>query len=600
MIRSNLILAIASGKANQEEVSNYAKDLEEFLNNDKNIVDPDYYEAQEHLSRCYDWLTENESKPQEEQAGFSPRSFSRKLLVSQSDLEAKVKALTDENYTEDQLEAVILYLSREVGCSSHELRKYYDSVKIVEDREEFLSSTKAELDLIIKLEKSKLDIKRFLPGAIATEILSFCDALKVAPEACLTTLITAISVCNKIGTILEIRPAQGFSVSPYLFSMIVAESGSMKSPILKTFAKTPIEKLQTKMIEGYKAKYAEWEEQMSEYDSMTPDDRVHMFPEGKPQIPDRPKLIYIGDKSMEAVNNQFDRYPEQALLYMKDEIAGLFRDADKYRSGKGSENTDLMSMFDGTAPPVIRAKEGLVAFPGTVGLSIFGTIQPEILEEFWSSVVDPDGYWSRFLYCYQAKSLKYLDKERGEASSSLPGLLNHLFKSVYDLPKTEYKLCDKGYEIYATFYDYLARKSYYEVHPAIAKAYSKALGLTGRLILNLHVIHECILGIAHVPTEVIPPDTVVKGIDLMQFYLNQRLLLMKKLCNQDSISPHLKAVMELSERIGWVTAKEVKRNIWTLRDADSNKVRSWFLELVELGWGVTEGKGNRVKYNVKP
>ena len=599
MIRHNVIVSISDENTKYEEVEEYAKDLEIFLNDLKNVTHPDYYEAQDHLSRCYDYLTANEAKKIKEDSKNPPRSFTRELAVSPDELEARVKDLTYENYTDDQLEGILLFLSREVNCSSYELRKYYEAVKAAEDREEFVNSTKAELQTLIKLENSKLDIREFLPYNLANETLAFANNLKVSPEACLTTLITALSVCNRIGTVLEIRPAQGFVVSPYLFSMIVAESGSMKSPILRTFAKNSIEKIQRKFIENYLVQYAEWEEKISEWDATDKEDRIHIFPEGKPQIPDRPRLNYIGDKSIEGMNNQFDRYPDQAILYMKDEIAGLFRDADKYKSGKGSENTDLMSMFDGTAPPVIRAKEGLVAFPSTVGLSIFGTIQPEVLEEFWSSVIDPDGYWSRFLYCYQAKSLKELPMKRGGVESLLPEMLDELFNRVNSLPAVAYKLDDQGYETYRTFYDHLARKSYVEVHPAIAKAYSKALGLTGRLILNLHIINQSLDSSIQFPSEIVPLDTIVKGIKLMQFYLNQRLLLMNRLCNQDSISPQLKLIIELSERLGWITAREVKRNIWSLKNTEPSKIRSWFQEIVNLGQGSVEGKGNRVKYNAK-
>ncbi|MEM9507532.1 MAG: DUF3987 domain-containing protein [Cyanobacteria bacterium P01_E01_bin.35] len=597
MIDSTIILSIAAEKANPEKVTEYCEKLESFLSDQKNVTHPDFYDAKQHLSQCYDYLTLNEQSDKDAKKDRHPRSFSRKLAIPLPDLEEKVRNLTYENYTDEQLEGALLYLSREVNCTSYELRKYYDSVRLSEEREEFLSSTKTELEQIIKLERAKLNIKDYVPSPIATELLAYAKNLKVAPEACLTTLITALSVCNQIGTVLEIRPSQGFTVSPYLFSMIVAESGSMKSPILRTFAKKPIEAVQQGFIDKYKHTLAEYEQKIDEWDSMNIDDRKHHFPEGKPFAPDRPRLIYFGDKSMEAVNNQFDRYPEQALLYMKDEIAGLFNDADKYKNGKGSENTDLMSMFDGTAPPTIRADRGLVANPGTVGLSIFGTIQPEVLEHFWSDVIDPDGYWSRFLYCYQAKSLKSLPQERGGEESELPELLAKLFKLVNTFPAVAYNLDEDGYETYRIFYDFLARKSYEEVHPAISKAYSKALGLTGRLILNLHILDQASQGNGVLPAKTVPLKTVMKGINLMEFYMEQRLLLMKKLCNQDSISPHLKSLIEASQRLGWISAREVKQNIWHLKDTDPNKIRSWFQELENLGYGKTEGKGNRLKYS---
>lgn len=599
MLDTSIILSIASEKAKSEEVKKYCEVLEIFLDDEKNVIHPDYYDAKQHLSRCYDYLTQIDHLDKNAVEDKFSKSFSRRLRISLDQLEEKLRNLSYQNLTEDKLEGVLIYLADEAGTTPYNLKKYYDSIKTVEDREEFLSTTKSELDLILKLERSKLKVQEFLPATIAQETIKFADDLKVSPEACLTALITALSVCNEIGTQLEIRPAQGFIVSPYLFSMVVAESGSMKSPILRMFAKDPIEEVQRGFLNSYKHQLAEYEEKMSFWDSLTSQERSDQFPEGKPSVIDRPRVAYFGDKSIEAIFTQFDRYPKQAMLYMKDEIAGLFNDADKYKSGKGSESTDLMSMFDGVAPPVMRNDRGLVASPQKVGLSIFGTIQPEILEHFWSDVVDPDGYWSRFLYCFQPKTLKTLPEERGGEQSNLPDLLGSVFKLVSALPAVNYKLCDEGYKSYVVFYDFLARKGHSEVHPAISKAYSKALGLTGRLILNLHILEQVCTNKGVLPVQTVPLRTVMKGINLMEFYLEQRLLLMKKLCNQDSISPQLKAIIDASQKLGWVTAKDVKRNIWHLRDVEPNKIRSWFQELSELGYGKVEGKGNRLKYSVE-
>lgn len=597
MLNHNLILSIASENAKSEEVTEYAKVLETFLDDGRNITHADYYDAKQHLSRCYNYLTQIEQLEKNKVEDKSSKSFSRRLRIPLEQLEEKLRNLSYQNLTEDKLEGALIYLADEVGTTPYNLKKYYESIKTVEDREEFLATTKSELDLIIKLEKSKLKIQEFLPAPIANETLKFANDLKVSPEACLTALITALSVCNAIGTELDIRSAQGFQVSPYLFSMVVAESGSMKSPILRMFAKNPIEAVQRGFIDSYKCQLAEYQQKISEWDSMDSSDRLEHFPEGKPTIIDRPRVAYFGDKSIESLFTQFDRYPQQAMLYMKDEIAGLFNDADKYKSGKGSENTDLMSMFDGTAPPVMRNDRGLVASPVKVGLSIFGTIQPEILEDFWSDVVDPDGYWSRFLYCYQAKSLKSLSRKRSGEQNNLPDLLEKVFKLVSALPPVVYNLCDEGYETYAVFYDFLGRQGHAEVHPALSKAYSKALGLTGRLILNLHILEQVCTNNSVLPVQTVPLRTVVKGINLMEYYLEQRMLLMKKLCNQDSISPQLKTVIDTSKRLGWVTARMMKRHVWHLKDTDTNTIRSWFQELVYLGYGKTEGKGNRLKYS---
>ena len=60
MIDNNIILAIASDKAKPEQVTEYCKVLETFLNDGKNVTHRDFYDAKQHLSRCYNYLTQIE------------------------------------------------------------------------------------------------------------------------------------------------------------------------------------------------------------------------------------------------------------------------------------------------------------------------------------------------------------------------------------------------------------------------------------------------------------------------------------------------------------------------------------------------------------
>lgn len=596
MIDSSIILAIACGKAKSQEVTEYCKKLEAFLDDGKNVIHPDYYDAEQQLSQCYNYLAQIEQLDKNIVEDKYSGSFQRGLKITLEQLEEKLRNLSYQNLTEDKLEGALLYLADEAGTTVYNLRKYYESIKSTEDREEFIFTVKAELDLMQELEAAKLDLREFLPPLIANEIITFATKLEIRPECCLTALITALPTCCKIGTQLEINADQGFYVSPYQFSMIVAESGSTKTAIYEIFARDPLAAIQESVLQAHKEHKAEVLQAQAEYEQMDEDERKLEYPEGCPTCREEPKVLHFGSKTMEAISAQFEMYPDQPLAYMKDELSGLFLDADKYNGGKGSESKDLMSAHGGILPPVIRKNGGLIANPRKVGINIFGTIQPEVLQEFWSSVTDPDGYWSRFLYCYQGKAQKSIPPKRTGKPFTLPGLIETLFRAVYTLQPINYKLCDRGYSIYANYYNHLGKSGYKEVHPALSKAYSKALGLTGRLILMLHIIKEVTAGEGYAPAETVDPDTVNKGIALMQFYLKQRILLNKKLCNQESISPQLKAVDDLSKRLGSIAAREVKQNIWYLRDSKPNEIRNWFLELVEAGYGHTEGKGSRLRY----
>ncbi len=178
-------------------------------------------------------------------------------------------------------------------------------------------------------------------------------------------------------------------------------------------------------------------------------------------------------------------------------------------------------------------------------------------------------------------------------------MLAAIFQSVYKLPATAYQLDSQGYLVYKAFYDYIAKKGYNEVHPALAKAYSKALGQAARLIVNLHVLYSVIGKISDYPAQIIPIETIRKGINLMEYYLEQRELLTKKYSSFETISPNWISVLELSKKIDLVSAKDVKRNIWRLRNTEATEIRKWFQDMASEGYGELQGRGKHLKFRVK-
>lgn len=598
MLNNDLIVAIEAGKANRSNVEQYLVSLENYMSDGTNIVHPKYYSAKRHKQLCMDYLATDLDEPIETPTYSQPSSryLHKTLNIPYEEIEKRLKTIAEDTYTESQLEGIILLLSRDAGCTTHEIRQVYTAIKLQEDREEFIASTKKEVDDIIRLSRRIIDIQDFVPKVLADEIISFSNCLKVRPESCLTALLPAFSTLLKIGTVIEIRPAQGFVEIPYLFAMLVAESGSMKTPIFNVFAKKPLDSIQQSVESNYAAAKALHEEELSEYDSMDDETRSLNFPNGKPQMVDRPKFIHVANKTPEGINAQFSRYPEQAIIYLVDELSGLFGSMDKYTKGQGSERQEMMSMYNGIGSPTVRAKEGLISNPAKVGLSIFGTIQPDVLENFWGEVTDPDGQWSRFLYCYQPKSLKTLPIEQGGADSRLPDLLEIIFKAAYALPAVNYQLDAYGYSVYRAFYEHIAEKGYEEVHPALAKAYSKALGQAGRLILNLHVLNSVIDNPNSQPSQIIPVEIIRKGINLMDYYLEQRELLTKRFSSFETISPNWVSVLELSKKLGWISARDVKRNTWRLKDTDTTEIRKWFQDMASEGYGEIQGRGKHLKF----
>ena len=63
---------------------------------------------------------------------------------------------------------------------------------------------------------------------------------------------------------------------------------------------------------------------------------------------------------------------------------------------------------------------------------------------------------------------------------------------------------------------------------------------------------------------------------------------------------HLAKLCELSQQLGWVTARICKQKSRTFKDISSNEIRSYFEELLTRGVGATRGQGPTMEWCLQP
>ena len=587
---------IKSGEATKGVIQDYLLKLESFLANPKNLDHPDYFEANRQLdlvAQIFETLSVEE-EPDNVKAVIKN---SKRLRVTEEELDEKITAIIEnENLTADKLQGALSFLADDINMHPLELEKYYRAKKEQIESKGHLEDVKKEVDSILKLEKAGLRLEEVIPNQYADLIYDYCEELAIRPETCLTSLLAGFSACHRIGTRIVLLRRSGYSQHPAIFATIVANPGSMKSEIRKRFAVKPLLGLQEDMIRAFERADKERKETEAEYRFMSKEEKKAQYPEGLPEFPERAKAIFVDDPTFEALALNFYHYQDQAILYSKDELKGIFDSLDKYRGGKGSDETQLLSLYDGDELSISRAS-GKAIFVRKTALSIFGTIQPTVLAQLWGDGQDSNGMFSRFNYCWQpdvCTIIKTEDDDYQECPLDEP--LKTLFTRAYATEPKTYFLSKQAFSRYANYYNFLSRRAYKESNPILQHALNKAKGQCGRFILNLHLLES----LGNRPTKEVNPtietEGVERGIKVTQFFLEKVELLHKTLCESDSQFGKFRQILAVSEKQGWIKANDVVRGRRALRNIDPNLVREWFLELEKLGYGEVKGRGTRLQF----
>ena len=594
---------IQSGDASKEFTKVYLAKLESFLADPRSLEHPDYFEANRQLDLVGQiWENFLSDKDEDHAAKIAQQQYSRKRLrISEEELEQKItQIIENENLTQDKLQGALCFLADDIGMSSYDLEKYYRAKKERLEKKGHLEDVKKEVDSILKLEDSRLKLEEVIPTKYADLIYDYCEELGIRPEACLTALLAGFSACHRIGTRIVLLRRSGYSQHPAIFATIVANPGSMKSEIRKRFAVKPLLGIQENMIELFKLATKERKETETEYRFMSKEERKAEYPEGLPEFPERAKSIFVDDPTFEALALNFYHYQDQAILYSKDELKGIFDSLNKYRGGKGSDETQLLSLYDGDELSINRASGGST-FVKNTSLSIFGTIQPRVLAMLWGDGQDVNGMFSRFNYCWQPDMCTIIRTEDDEYQNCpLDKPLEELFNQAHVTEPKLYYLSKAAYNRYANYYNFLSRRAYKEANPIMQHSLNKAKGQCGRFILNLHLMKSLGEPTGKGINTIIDEKAVERGIKVSQFFLEQVELLHKTLCHSDSQYGKFRQILTISEKQGWIRANDVVMNRRALRKTDPNLIREWFLELENLGYGEVKGRGTRLQFRTLP
>ena len=481
-----------------------------------------------------------------------------------------------------ELEALVLELAEQTDRSSHDLRSLLRTIQADHDAAQSIAAEVAA----IKAAQDRHDLNQAItldwicPPSLAAALRIRTRSLPADDVSALTSFLVAVSGVVKLGTQIIASEAASYRVPLNLYGCLVARSGAKKTPVSRLLTLEPTEDLRIELAKQNTRSYTAWEEQ----------NRGVKQSERSPE----PKAAYllVSDFTAEALAEQLQTQEARGLglLIHRDELAGMFGNLNAYRSGRGSDEEQLLEAFDGTGFSSLRvAKAGGGRFYDRCHLSIMGTIQPAILKALVANG-DASGLWARFLFIplpERVVPLPESETEEEQAQSRWAAdVLAAICRHVYTLPRTSLALSPEARRY---FVNYEARCQG-DVHQTTIAAQGallgKAAGKALRLAALLHLIHQGCADGWH--SDLVSVDVMERACVLVD-HINAWTLGLHA-----EVAEGANDLMRLIHRVAHSKGTATWRNIYqTLsrgqrKEIDSATAAAAMKALEELGVGVVE------------
>jgi hypothetical protein len=256
----------------------------------------------------------------------------------------------------------------------------------------------APIDEPIKVDRSKLSFPiEIFPTQIQDFIITANETLNNSLEYMCCSLLWAVSV--SIGNAIKIEVVPGWTENSTLWLALVGQPGWGKTPSIKRII-SPLQKLNSREVKKY---YKELEK-FEHYDSLTKKEK-NDHPEVRKPIK---RQFIANDITLEALVD-LHQESDNSVGVFKDELAGWFKDMNKYR--EGSDLEFWLSVWSGS-PVILTRVTRKGSYIQRPSIPVLGGIQPNVLTNFNTSENRENGFMDRILLCYPDLKSEYLSNKR--------------------------------------------------------------------------------------------------------------------------------------------------------------------------------------------
>ncbi|MCU0544864.1 MAG: DUF3987 domain-containing protein [Oscillatoriaceae cyanobacterium Prado104] len=498
-------------------------------------------------------------------------------------LAAEIDELLAADLKRSQLKIKFAGLAQKFRLSPNEVEKIYRDREQELEQEADREDVATEVARLLGSKSASLKLAEILPQTLAEPIDRLAKMMNLKPECYLLALLIQCGSLLKVGTGTMVCKKSDWESNTNYYGVLVAESSQKKSPVMRAIIDKPMAKLLDKSERQYEAALAAYESELASWSKDS----------GEPKPKEPAKKIYsFTEATIEGIAKQVSKLPEQAMLWVCDELAGTFKSANQYRGGRGGDEEKILEYWNGSRTATLRAGKEPVCVRN-VGLSIFGAIQPGVLAGFLGDGSDSNGKFARFDFIHQPLAATKLRSMSG--SVDLTPMLSALYEKLDSLPPRKFAIDPKAGELFEEFNDFCEEQRISHPKQGMRAMWGKAPEKVAKLVTILHCLHA-----AHNGTEIsesVPIDTVRTAIKFVNFTIDQALSLNLELCDRTALAPNLAKIIALAERKGGtVSTREAQNNFPLKQRPTAQQIRELFGELSLMKYGEVTKTGKTISF----
>jgi hypothetical protein len=365
-----------------------------------------------------------------------------------------------------------------------------------------------------------------------------------------------------IGNMVKLKVKNGWFESANIWLSLVGQAGIGKTPSTNVILK-PLLKTNDFEQKNYNKEYRKF----LEYSKMTKDEKKN-----NPEVKE-PKRNYfiVNDVTVEALVDLHEDVPTGVGVH-KDELAGWFKDMNKYR--EGSDKEFWLSCWSGQSVAITR-KTSKSNYVNSPCIPVIGGIQPSIFTSFATEENKDNGFIDRMLICYPDLVVQRInDNELSqEMLDWYDGYINdfyhscrRLFLKFNGMEEVESTICFFSKEAYKVFKSADAKLTDMQNSPKeneyVKSMLAKQKSYLARFSLLLHFLHSHAEGFEN-NTKVIDEKCVIGAVKLSDYFIE-----MSKKIKSDSMSSY--ELRKLIKNMNGAPAKDKVIEIFS-KMPDANK-----------------------------